>query len=114
MHWLLLVISILFVLAGAAVADPDVVLETAKSSTVVDPLPPPASKSEKKPQLAPSADSGPAKMSPAEIRKISETQFKQCIEDWDAATHMTKKDWERTCRRVVDGRVKFLAEQRGK
>jgi len=27
---------------------------------------------------------------------------------------MTKKEWERTCRRVVDARVKFLAEQRGK
>ena len=113
MHWLLLVISVLFVLADAAVADPDVVLETAKSSTVVDPSPPPASKAEKKQQLPVSADVS-AMLSSAEIRKTSERDFKQCLGDWDAATHMTKKEWERTCRRVVDGRVKFLAEQRGK
>jgi hypothetical protein len=113
MHWLLLVISVLFVLAGAAVADPDVVLETAKSSTVVDPSPPPASKAEKKQQLPVSADVS-AMLSSAEIRKTSERDFKQCLGDWDAATHMTKKEWERTCRRVVDGRVKFMAQQRWK
>ena len=113
MHWLLLVISVLFVMAAAAVADPGVVPETAKPPTVVQPSPPPASVAAKKPQ-PPLADSGLATMSPAEIRKISDTQFKQCLEDWDAATHMTKKEWERTCRRVVDARVKFLAEQRGK
>jgi hypothetical protein len=50
-------------------------------------------------------------LSSTEIRK---RDFKQCLENWDAATHMTKREWERTCRRVVDARVKFLAEQRGK
>jgi hypothetical protein len=104
----LLVISVLFVLAGAAGADSDVVLETAKSSTVVDPSPPPASKAEYV-----STDVS-AMLSSAEIRKTSERDFKQCLEDWDAATHMTKKEWERTCRRVVDGRVKFMAQQRWK
>jgi hypothetical protein len=53
-------------------------------------------------------------MSPAEIRRISDTYFKQCMQDWDSATHMTKKEWERTCRRVVDGRVRFMIEQMGK
>lgn len=32
--------------------------------------------------------------------------FKQCMQDWEASTHMTKQQWERVCRRVVDDRVK--------
>jgi hypothetical protein len=35
----------------------------------------------------------------------------QCMQDWEPATHMSKRDWERTCRRVVQERVKFLLEQ---
>ena len=32
--------------------------------------------------------------------------FKQCMQDWEPSTHMTKQQWERVCRRVVDDRVK--------
>ena len=32
--------------------------------------------------------------------------FKQCMQDWELSTHMTKREWERVCRRVVDDRVK--------
>jgi hypothetical protein len=35
----------------------------------------------------------------------------QCLKDWDRGTHMTRQEWERTCRRVVGNRVKFLREQ---
>lgn len=28
----------------------------------------------------------------------------QCLRDWDAATHMTRQQWARTCRRVVSDR----------
>src|SRR5262245_58090601 len=38
----------------------------------------------------------------------------QCLRDWDAATHMTRQEWARTCRRVVSSRLKFLSEQQGK
>ena len=31
-----------------------------------------------------------------------QAQFTQCMKDWDAKTHMTKQEWERTCRRVTD------------
>jgi hypothetical protein len=111
MQWLLLVISLLFVLPATAVADPDEP-QTAKLPAVAQPSPPLASKAARK---QPSANvGGPVTMSPAEIRQTSTTQFKQCLNDWDAATHMTKKEWGRTCRRVVDARVKFLAEQRGR
>jgi hypothetical protein len=34
----------------------------------------------------------------------------QCLTDWDAATHMTKAEWARVCRRVIDNRVKFRLE----
>ena len=53
-----------------------------------------------------------AKTSAAEIGKIADEQYKQCLDDWDAATHMTKKEWQLTCRRVVDSRVKFRLEMR--
>lgn len=32
--------------------------------------------------------------------------FRQCMQDWEPSTHMTKGQWERVCRRVVDDRVK--------
>jgi hypothetical protein len=35
----------------------------------------------------------------------------QCLKDWDRGTHMTRQEWARTCRRVVDSRVRFLREQ---
>jgi hypothetical protein len=41
-------------------------------------------------------------------------QLSQCLRDWDAATHMTRQEWSRTCRRVVSNRVKFMNEQQGK
>jgi hypothetical protein len=48
---------------------------------------------------------------PETIRACGEAWFKDCLKDWDSATHMSKKDYARTCRRVVDGRVKALIEQ---
>jgi hypothetical protein len=41
--------------------------------------------------------------SPEELRA---DWFKQCMQDWEPSTHMTKGQWERVCRRVVDDRVK--------
>jgi len=46
-----------------------------------------------------------------EIRACGETWFKDCVKDWDSATHMSKQDYARTCRRVVENRVKALIEQ---
>jgi hypothetical protein len=43
-------------------------------------------------------------------RKVLAEYFEKCMNDWDATTHMTKKDWERTCRRLADQRVKFRLE----
>jgi hypothetical protein len=47
-----------------------------------------------------------------EIRACGEAWFKDCLKDWDKGTHMSKNDYARTCRRVVDNRVKALVEDR--
>lgn len=39
-------------------------------------------------------------------------RFAQCLKDWDVTTHMTRQEWEQTCRRVTNERVKYLREQR--
>jgi hypothetical protein len=36
--------------------------------------------------------------------------FARCMQDWDAGTHMTKQDWERTCRRLAQERTKFVTK----
>ena len=48
--------------------------------------------------------------STTQLRKRSDEYFAQCMRDWEVATHMSKQDWAKTCRRVVDGRVKFMQE----
>jgi hypothetical protein len=37
-------------------------------------------------------------------------RLKTCVQDWDAATHMTRKEWRVTCERVSQERGKFLRE----
>ena len=36
--------------------------------------------------------------------------LKSCVDDWDAATHMTRNEWRTTCERVSQERGKFLRE----
>jgi hypothetical protein len=48
---------------------------------------------------------------PEQIKERGKAWFRQCMQDWDTATHMTKAEWERTCRRVAVERTKFLMEQ---
>jgi hypothetical protein len=40
--------------------------------------------------------------SAAEQKAKRERQFDDCIAMWDAGTHMTKKQWRRTCQRQLD------------
>jgi hypothetical protein len=113
MRPLLLVTLLLFALVPAG-ADPDVGQESpappAAAPTPAAAAAPTATspKAERAPSEAkPKADASKSK---ADMRKLSAEQFKQCMQDWDAATHMTKTEWARTCRRVVDARVKFQLE----
>jgi hypothetical protein len=38
-------------------------------------------------------------------------RVKECMKTWDRSTHMTKREWEETCRRVASERVKYLRDQ---
>ena len=46
-----------------------------------------------------------------EEQQQADTYFNECAKDWDASTHMTKVEWERTCRRVATDRVRFKIQQ---
>ena len=43
-------------------------------------------------------------------RQRGRTWFARCMQDWDTGTHMTKKDWERTCSRLAQERTKFVTK----
>ena len=34
-------------------------------------------------------------------REIIDGYLAQCLKDWDAGTHMTKKEWSAACRRLL-------------
>jgi hypothetical protein len=42
------------------------------------------------------------------IKERSESWLKTCLQDWDAATHMTQMEWRTVCRRVTVERENFL------
>jgi hypothetical protein len=48
-----------------------------------------------------------------EIRERVAFWLKTCLTDWDAATHMTRKEWRTTCDRVAAEREKFLLQGPG-
>ena len=52
-----------------------------------------------------------AQLSPAEIKERGAQYLTDCVNDWDKGTHMSKKDWTRTCRRVVQRRIDFMLQQ---
>jgi hypothetical protein len=114
MHLFFLLISFSLVFAAAAIADPDTVPETVTPSTTSDAKPSAPTEAVKKPKSPADSELKAAGMSPAEIREKSDTYYKQCMNDWDAATHMTKKEWQRTCRRITDERANFIVDQLGK
>jgi hypothetical protein len=47
---------------------------------------------------------------PEQLKERGRAWFARCMKDWDAGTHMTKKDWERTCRRLAQERTKFVTK----
>ena len=47
----------------------------------------------------------------AEEQQLADTYFNECAKDWDTFTHMTRAEWERTCRRVATDRVRFKIPQ---
>jgi hypothetical protein len=49
----------------------------------------------------PSANPHPSAVQPTK-RGAHETAITECEQMWDRGTHMTKRDWSQTCRRVQD------------
>jgi hypothetical protein len=47
---------------------------------------------------------------PEQLKARGRAWFGRCMQDWDAGTHMSKKDWERTCRRLALDRTKFVTK----
>src|SRR5215813_4781545 len=45
------------------------------------------------------------------LRERMNAWYEDCRRHWDAATHMSKRDYERTCHRMARERIKFLSEQ---
>jgi hypothetical protein len=71
-----------------------------------------ASAQSNKREPTPAAPAVPAaQLSPAEIRERGAQYLADCVNDWDKGTHMSKKDWTRTCRRVVQRRMDFMLQQ---
>jgi hypothetical protein len=60
---------------------------------------------------APSASPTSNASSPQEIQKLGAQYLTDCVNDWDRGTHMSKQDWARTCRRVVQRRIDYLRQQ---
>jgi len=42
-------------------------------------------------------------------REHNATLFARCLRDWDAATHMTKREWSAACHRLLLQRWEYLA-----
>ena len=60
------------------------------------------------PKQAPAATSKPGGTETRDkVKDLNAKHLAYCMRDWDAATHMTKGEWERTCRRVVKDRFQF-------
>lgn len=47
------------------------------------------------------------------IKQRASEWLTTCLADWDAQTHMTKTEWQRTCERVSKEREQFLLNTPG-
>jgi len=56
------------------------------------------------------APSERAKEPVKDISAQTEAWFKDCKQGWDAGTHMTRRDYERTCLRMAQERIKFMRD----
>jgi hypothetical protein len=49
---------------------------------------------------------------PKEIHARMNAWYEECRKHWDAKTHMSKRDYESTCRRMAHERIKFLIDEK--
>jgi hypothetical protein len=48
---------------------------------------------------------------PKEMHARMNAWYEDCRKHWDAETHMSKRDYESTCRRMAHQRIKFLIDK---
>ena len=56
---------------------------------------------------APAKSRGESPENALALKQEEAKELSDCEDRWEAATHMTKKQWSRTCRRVLD-RLRLL------
>ena len=102
MRLLLLVGSLALMLADgtASAQSPNSAISSSEAETPKTPIEPKASNDKYK----------PGSVTPSDAQRTADTHA-QCLKDWDAGTHLTKQEWGRICRRVVDDRAKFLSKE---
>ena len=60
--------------------------------------------------LPQSSASGKSAKETADIKERVAFWLNTCLTDWDAATHMTRKEWRSVCHRVAAERGTFLLQ----
>jgi len=67
----------------------------------------------KSPTPQPSSSTDKSAKDIQEIKERVAFWLMTCLTDWDAATHMTQKEWRTTCARVAAEREKLLLQDPG-
>jgi len=98
-----LLLALASIASSETATSPDEALSPMELLSSISLPPPPAAK----PDAAKKA-----KVTPDATSKVD--RLAQCLRDWDAATHMTRQEWARTCRRVVSDRAQFMDDRDGK
>jgi hypothetical protein len=52
------------------------------------------------------SDPRPKSATSTDVEAHATAMYSQCMQDWDSGTHLTKQEWERTCRRLMQERGK--------
>jgi hypothetical protein len=52
------------------------------------------------------SDRLPKSATSTDVAARAAAMYSQCMQDWDSGTHLTKQEWERTCRRLMQERGK--------
>jgi len=48
---------------------------------------------------------------PQDLRAQMKAWYEDCRKGWDVSTHMSKRDYASTCRRMAHERIKFLRDE---
>jgi hypothetical protein len=104
-----LLLALASIASSETATSPDDALSPMELISSMSPGPAPPSAGGAKPDAAKKVKGGGTPDAAPKVDPLT-----QCLRDWDAATHMTRQEWARTCRRVVDNRAQFIRETEGK